>query len=115
MDTLSISTSSLITFFSFLVVGSVIVYLILRFDKLQRRKMNILLTGAKDVQPLFMQKAAIQKLTTLKSAANEGADDKEMRQKIAKQLDELVTDYDKGRVTLPDYCKRLNRLLAQVA
>jgi hypothetical protein len=113
MDTLSISASSLITFFSFLIVGSVIVYLILRFDKLQRRKMNILLTGAKDVQPLFMQRAAIQKLTSLK-AANEG-DDKEMRQKIAKQLDELVTDYDKGRVTLPDYCKRLNRLLAQVA
>jgi len=114
MDTLSISTSSLITFLSFLIVGSVMVYLILRFDKLQRRKMHILLTGAKDVQPLFMQRAAIQKLTMLKPI-NEGDYDKEMRKRVAKQLDELVTDYDKGRVSLPDYCKRLNRLLLQVA
>jgi hypothetical protein len=67
MDTLTISTSSLLIFFSFLVVGSVIVYLILKFDKLQRRKMRVIINGIKDVQPLFVQRASVQKLIILKS------------------------------------------------
>lgn len=67
MDTLTISTSSLLTFFLFLVVGSVIVYFILKFDKLQRRKMRVILNGIKDVQPLFVQRATVQKLIILKS------------------------------------------------
>lgn len=67
MYTLTISTSSLLTFFLFLVVGSVIVYFILKFDKLQRRKMRVILNGIKDVQPLFVQRATVQKLIILKS------------------------------------------------
>ena len=111
MDT--ISASSILTFLFFLGVGSVIVYFILKFDKLQRRKMQIMLNGTKDVQPLFMRRAAVQKLTALKSI-NSSAE-QQARLKVAKQLDELVADYDKGQVSLPDYCNRLNRLLAQVA
>ncbi|MDB5287549.1 MAG: hypothetical protein JWR05_2498 [Mucilaginibacter sp.] len=76
MDTLTISTSSLITFFSFLVVGSVIVYFILKFDKQQRRKMRVILNGIKDVQPLFVQKATVQKLTILKSDTEKAGDRK---------------------------------------
>lgn len=95
-----------------MVVGSIIVFLILKFDKIQRRKMNIMLTGTKDVQPLLMQKAAIHKLTAIKCAESTPS---KVRLKVAKQLDELVEGYDKGQISLPDYCARLNRLLAQMA
>lgn len=110
----AISTSSILTFLFFLCIGSLIVYFILKFDKLQRRKMQIMLKGTKDVQPLFMRRSAVQKLTTL-HATGESAEQKQVRLKVAQQLDILVTEYDKGQVSLPDYCTRLNRLLGQVA
>ncbi|MBD1394513.1 hypothetical protein [Mucilaginibacter glaciei] len=114
METLTITSSSLLTTFSFLVIGSIIVFLILKFDKLQRRKMQIMMTGTKDVQPLFMQKAAVHKLTAIKSNSV-SVENSQVRMKVAKQIDELVEGYDKGEIALPEYCSRLNRLLAQVA
>jgi hypothetical protein len=105
-------TASTATFFYFLVAGSAIVYLILKFDKQNRRKLNKVLAQAQDVQPMYMKKAAEYKLHTLKMACNEKAT---VQNSIEKQLDELVADYDKGHITLPDYCNRLRRLQAMNA
>jgi len=102
--------SSVFTFLFFLVIGSVIVYFILKYDKQQRSKMDAILAQTRDVQPLFLAKAASTKLKAIKPELNS-----DERQAIAQQLDELVAAYDKGQVTLPEYCNRLNRLLAMVA
>lgn len=102
--------SSAATFTFFLVVGSVIVYFILKYDKLQRGKMNAILAKTRDVKPLLRDKAISHKLKVLKPEL-----DTEARKDIAKQLDALVEAYDKGQVSLPDYCSKLNRLLAMVA
>ena len=106
----AIFSSSIATFFFFLILGSVIVYCILKFDKQQRIKMNTIMAQTRDVQPLFMAKAINHKLKVIKPELNA-----DKRRDIAKQLDELVAAYDRGQVTLPDYCHKLNSLLAQVA
>ncbi|MBK0378292.1 hypothetical protein [Mucilaginibacter segetis] len=103
-------TSSLINCIYFIVIGAVIVYLILKFDKNQRKKLNKILEQTADVQPLFLAKDLSNKLHIVKSNL-----DSESRLLISKQLDELVADYDKGQISLPDYCNRLNRLLAMTA
>ncbi|MFD0765241.1 hypothetical protein ACFQZI_10295 [Mucilaginibacter lutimaris] len=105
-------TSSTVNFFCFLVVGSVLVYLILKFDKKNRKKLNKVLTDAKDVQPLYMRKSAQQKVQSLKIACAEKTVDRTL---VEKELDELVKEYDKGHISLPDYCNKLNRLLAMTA
>ncbi|MES2060933.1 MAG: hypothetical protein V4456_03380 [Bacteroidota bacterium] len=105
-------TTSTASFFYFMVAGSVIVYLILKFDKANRQKLNKVLLEAKDVQPMLMRKSAQRKLHTLKMAAHNGKTDRTL---VEKQLDELVADYDKGHISLPDYCNKLNRLLAMTA
>ncbi|AMR33858.1 hypothetical protein A0256_21650 [Mucilaginibacter sp. PAMC 26640] len=102
--------SPIATFIFFLLIGSLIVYFILKFDKLQRNKMKSILSKTRDVKPLLMTKAVSQKLRTIKPELNH-----ESRSDISKQLDELVEAFDKGQVTLPEYCSRLNRLLTMVA
>ncbi|RFZ85599.1 hypothetical protein DYU05_08380 [Mucilaginibacter terrenus] len=85
-------------------------YFILQYDKQQRNKMKKILTQTQDVQPLFMAKAINNKIKKIKPELN-AAD----RTDIAKQLDELVENYDRGRISLPDYCHKLNDLLSMVA
>jgi hypothetical protein len=105
-------SASTATFFYFLVAGSAIVYLILKFDKQNRKKLNKVLAQAQDVQPMYMKKAAEYKLQTLKMAST---NEKAARTIIERQLDELVADYDKGHISLPDYCNRLNNLVGMTA
>ncbi|MES2266216.1 MAG: hypothetical protein V4520_05630 [Bacteroidota bacterium] len=105
-------TTSTANFFYFLVAGSVLVYLILKFDKQNRKKLNKVLIEAKDVQPLYMRKSAQQKVQSLKIACAEQKIDRSL---VEKELDELVKEYDKGHISLPDYCNKLNRLLAMTA
>lgn len=102
--------SPLATFLFFLVIGSLIVYFILKYDKLQRTRMNAILAKTRDVKPLFMNKAMSNKLRLIKPELN-----LDSRRDIAKQLDELVVAYEKGQVSLPEYCSKLNHLLAMVA
>jgi hypothetical protein len=105
-------TTSTTTFFCFLVIGSAIVYLILKFDQQNRKKLNKILIQAKDVQPMYMRKSARQKVQSLKIAC---ADQRVDRALVEQQLDELVKEYDKGHISLPDYCRQLNRLLEMTA
>ena len=103
--------SSLFSFLLFCIAGSVIVYLILDFDKKQRRKLKTILLQTDDVQPIFMVRAANQKLNAIKSICEADT----ARTQVSRQLDELVAQYDKGNITLADYCNRLSTLLAKVA
>lgn len=105
-------TTSTANFFYFLVIGSVLVYLIVKFDKQNRKKRNKILVQAKDVQPMYMRKAAQQKVNNIKIALS---DEKIDRRMVEKQLDELVKEYDQGHISLPDYCNKLNQLLAMTA
>lgn len=107
-----IFTTSTVNFFYFMVAGSAIVYLILKFDKANRKKFNKVMVEAKDVEPMLMRKSAQQKVHTLKMAAQNSTTDRSL---VEKQLDQLVADYDKGHISLPDYCNKLNRLLAMTA
>jgi len=72
--------------------------------------MSAILIKTRDVKPLLMTKAISQKLRTIKPELNS-----ESHSDVSKQLDELVEAFDKGHVSLPEYCSRLNRLLAAVA
>ncbi|MFD0792892.1 hypothetical protein ACFQZX_04645 [Mucilaginibacter litoreus] len=105
-------TSPTAFFFYFLIVGSVIVYFILLFDKKNRQKINKVLTQAKDVQPLFMIKAAQYKMMAVKDSF---ARDKISSPSVELELDKLTADYDKGLISLPDYCQQLNSLLKKTA
>ena len=109
----TIFSSSFFTFIFFAVIGGAVVYLILLFDKKQRQKLNTILSKTEDVQPLFMKRAADQKLTSIKKICEN--DTASVRSLASKQLDELVAEYNSGKITLPDYCNRLSSLLAMVA
>lgn len=103
-------SSSTGIFFFFLLLGSTIVYFILKYDKTQRTKIDNILAQTRDVKPLFMAKAINHKLRAIKPELNSDS-----RRHIAKQLDELVAAYDRGQVSLPEYCNKLNNLLSMVA
>ncbi|GGH02972.1 hypothetical protein [Mucilaginibacter phyllosphaerae] len=110
MDEL-ISTSTA-NFFYFLMAGSVIVYLILKFDAQNRKRINNIMKQAKNVEPMLMKKSAQRKLQEIKVACK---DQKPESSVVEQQLDELVKAYDKGQISLPDYCNKLNSLLAMSA
>jgi hypothetical protein len=104
-----IFTDTTSSFFYFLIAGSTIVYLILKFDKANRKKIKNVLEQSKDVQPMLLKKSAEHKIQSIKIASE---NDKLARAVVEQQLDELVAEYDKGYITLPDYCNKLNRLVA---
>ena len=97
-------------FYFFLVIGSVVVYLILRFDKLQRRKQRILLKQTDDVQPLLLMQSLRQKLKRL----NEAVIQKSVKSEIGDQLKKLTTDYNRGLINMQMYNNQLNELLQRI-
>lgn len=97
-------------FYFFLVIGSVIVYLILRFDKQQRRKQKMLLKQTSDVQPLLLMQSLGQKLRRLNEALAQNV----AKNEINAQLKKITADYNCGRITIQVYNSRLNELLQRV-
>ncbi|NHA04078.1 hypothetical protein G7092_09735 [Mucilaginibacter sp. HC2] len=97
-------------FYFFLVIGSVIVYLILRFDKQQRRKQKMLLKQTSDVQPLLLMQSLGQKLRRLNEALAQNV----AKSEINAQLKKITADYNCGRITIQVYNSRLNELLQRV-
>ncbi|MBL4675738.1 MAG: hypothetical protein JKY70_05980 [Mucilaginibacter sp.] len=107
-----IFTTPTAIFFYFLVVGSTLVYFILQFDKKNREKLSKIMIQAKDTQPMLQKKSADHKMRALKAAINDRRID---HSKLEQQLNTLVADYDKGVISLADYCTHLNRLIAMTA
>ncbi len=97
-------------FYLFLVIGSVVVYLILRFDKLQRRKQRMLLKQANNVQPLLLMQSLQQKLSRLNKAMVHNS----TQSKIGNQFKKISADYNRGQINMQVYCNQLNELLQRI-
>lgn len=108
----------------FLVVGSALMYFILKFDTHQHKRMRKLYKDNENLQPLFLQKSAEQKLkkintklygeatpalqhTTAQRVRFNGSP----KGLVARKLAELLTDYDTGKVEIKDYNVKLTELL----
>ena len=111
----------------FLVLGSGILYFILKFDTHQNKRMRRLYKENEELKPLFLMKAADRKLKILSTrlygnAAPTSYTCEECMQKItsapkqavARQLGELVTEYNNGKVTVQNYNSRLTEMLGKV-
>lgn len=113
--------------FYFLGIGTVIMFGILMYDTKQSRRLNNILRENKNVQPLFMQRSAEQRLNALNTQLygnmptgantspsgrvnmNEGA-----RQLVAAQLNKLVSDYNAGQISLKQYNAKLKEMLEMI-
>jgi hypothetical protein len=94
-------------FYFFLIIGSAAVYLILRFDKVQRHKQKMLLKQTNDVEPLLLMQSLKQKLNRL----NEVRTGQSAKNEIGDQLKRINTDYNSGRISMQAYNNELNELL----
>ena len=93
------------SFYFFVIIGSVAVFLILHFDKQQRNKMKKTLSKTRDVEPLLMMQSMGQKLDRLnKVLSNADAN-------IEQQFHKSTADYKAGRISIDIFNKHLNELL----
>lgn len=105
-------------------IGGFIVFIILRFDRSQRNRVNVLATTTSKLEPLFLKQSAEQKLFTLKTAmsgfesilssTHVSPQGEESYHKIEAKLEQLVTDYNSGALPLNVYCTRLESLITTV-
>jgi hypothetical protein len=102
-------------FYLFLIAGLGLVFVILQFDKQQRRRVNLLLKNANDVEPLLMQRCMDQKLNRIHTELNvdtyHAHIGKDMKQELEANLKQITIDYNKGKMTLPAYNNKLGELL----
>jgi len=103
-------------------------FFILKFDTHQSKRMRKLYKENEDLQPLFLQRSAEQKLKTLHTKLNgymtPGAHDtmgyplngsNNRKQAVANQLNELIADYNNGEINIKNYNTRLNELISMVS
>jgi hypothetical protein len=93
------------SFYFFVILGSVAVFLILYFDKQQRRKVKKTLMQTNDVEPLLMMQNMGKKLDRLNQIMGGGDS------KIERQFHKSTADYKAGRINMSTYNKHLNELL----
>jgi hypothetical protein len=111
----------------FLIVGSALMFYILKFDTHQHKRMSKLYKENEDLQPLFLKKSAEQKLKTLNTklygVANPAPTESEATRVslngspkglVARQLAELIHNYDAGTVDIKTYNAGLSEMLAKV-
>ncbi|MEO3408034.1 hypothetical protein AAFN85_29220 [Mucilaginibacter sp. CAU 1740] len=102
-------------FYIFLVGGSALVFLILQFDKQQRKRVNTLLKSTNDVQPLLMMQRMGQKLSeinTVLTASTHNTDvPANVKREIELQLRQITYDYNNGHISLQAYNNKLSDLL----
>ena len=97
-------------FYFFVILGSAAVFLILYFDKQQRRKVNQILRQTSDVEPLLLMQSLGQKLEKLNSAFIKTATPSNVEQ----QFQKVTSDYKSGRISISTYSKHLSELLRMV-
>lgn len=98
-------------FYLFLVAGAGLVFVILQFDKQQRRRVNSLLKNANDVQPLLMQRCMDQKLNRINTALSVNAFHTHTGKELEASLKQITVDYNTGKISLPVYNNKLGELL----
>jgi hypothetical protein len=105
-------------FYLFLVIGVVMVFLIIQYDKRNRRKVNDILRANKNVPPLFMLRSAEIKVSAIKAVLNNHGytctEIEEKKGEIAAQLDKLMASYKNREIPLTAYYAKLGALLITV-
>lgn len=97
-------------FYFFVILGTAAVFLILYFDKQQRRKVNQILHQTNDVEPLLLMQSLGQKLDRLNRVFNNTTAPSNAEQ----QFQKLTSDYKSGRISISTYNKHLSELLRMV-
>ncbi|WPU97261.1 hypothetical protein SNE26_14635 [Mucilaginibacter sp. cycad4] len=102
-------------FYLFMIGGLGLVFVILQFDKQQRSRVNLLLKNANDVQPLLMKRCVDQKFNKINAGLTTDTYHTHMRndakQKIEASLQQIASDYNTGKISLPVYNDKLGELL----
>ncbi|SEN56035.1 hypothetical protein SAMN05192574_103520 [Mucilaginibacter gossypiicola] len=98
-------------FYLFLIAGVGLVFVILEFDKQQRRRVNSLLKNANDVQPLLMQRCMDQKLSRINTEINADTFHAHNNKELEASLKQITVDYNTGKISLPVYNNKLGELL----
>ncbi|MBS1525148.1 MAG: hypothetical protein JST19_05830 [Bacteroidetes bacterium] len=105
-------------FYLFVTVGVIAVFLILQYEKQNRKKVNAILRANKNVPPLFMLRSAELKVNAIRAAISTPgspvADRDEVQKAIKQQLDQLINDYTGRHITLATYYSKLGALLISV-
>lgn len=110
-----------------LILAPTALFLILKFDTKQNRKVKNVLKDTHNIEPLFLMRAAEQKLKELNTQLygnialiangahsgriniNEGA-----RQMLTSQLSKLISDYNSGELNLKEYNSKLGEMVHTV-
>jgi hypothetical protein len=102
-------------FYLFLLVGALIVYLIIQYDKQNKKKVDDILRANKNVPPLFMLRSAEQKVNAIKAVVNSPSEpftDQAMaRQEVGFHLQKLMESYKNRDIALAAYYAKLGALL----
>ncbi|MBS1502495.1 MAG: hypothetical protein JST32_10565 [Bacteroidetes bacterium] len=105
-------------FYLFVAVGVIAIFLILQYEKQNRKKVNAILRANKNVPPLFMLRSAELKVNAIRAAINTPgspvADHDEVRKSVKQQLEHLINDYTGRNITLATYYSKLGALLISV-
>lgn len=110
-----------------LILAPAALFLILKFDTKQNRKIKKVLKDTHNIQPLFLMRAAEQKLKELNTQLygnialiangapsgriniNEGT-----RQMLISQLSKLTSNYNLGELNLKEYNNKLSEMIQTI-
>jgi len=110
-----------------LILAPTALFLILKFDTKQNRRIKKVLKDTRTMEPLFLMRATEQKLKELNTQLygnialiangthsgriniNEG-----VRQMLTTQLNKVIGDYNSGALTLKDYNAKLSEMIKTV-
>lgn len=110
-----------------LILAPTALFLILKFDTKQNRKVSKVLKDTKHIEPLFLMRSTEHKLkelntklygniTLIANGKHSGRIEmnEAVRQMITSQLSKLVSDYNSGSLTLKEYNCKLSEMLQSV-
>jgi hypothetical protein len=105
-------------FYLFLIAGLGLVFVILQFDKQQRRRVDSLMKNANGVEPLLMKRCMDQKLnkinTELTANAFHSPIRSDVKQKVEANLQQITVDYNTGKIGLSVYNSKLGELVKKL-
>jgi hypothetical protein len=105
-------------FYLFLVAGVVIIFIIVKYDKQNKKKVDDILRANKNVPPLFMLRSAELKVNAIRSALNTqdlfDSEKTELQKTLSRQLDQLIASYANRQIALSAYYAKLGALLISV-
>jgi hypothetical protein len=102
----------------FLIAGSILIYLIARYEKKNKNEVEDILRANKNVPPLFMLRSAELKVNAIKATLNNPAiammaGEHEVA-KMQKEFESLMNGYKDREITLAAYYTKLGALLITV-